>query len=182
MGASYLVHDFYQRFIHKGAPEKHYVWAGRIATIILFFLSSGTVYLLDTAWDAFVLVMHIGAGTGLLYLIRWFWWRINAWCEVVAMISSLVVSVSLMILHKKGLLIWDTPIDVDLLITIGITTVCWVLTAFLAPQTDRKVLIEFYKKVKPFGPGWTTVRKEAGISETEAAATHQNIPLAWLAG
>ncbi len=91
-GASYLVHDFYRRFIRKNATEKHYVLVGRLATIGLFLLSSATVYLLDTAKDAFDIILQIGAGTGLLYLVRWFWWRVNAWCEVVAMVSSFLVS------------------------------------------------------------------------------------------
>ena len=90
-GASYLVHDFYRRFVNSGAEERHYVFAGRVATIVLFFLSSGLVFLLDSAKDAFDLILQVGAGTGLLYLVRWFWWRVNAWCEVVAMIGSFLV-------------------------------------------------------------------------------------------
>ena len=82
-GASYLVHDFYRRFIKKDASEKHYVAAGRVVTIILFFASSALVFVLDTAKDAFDIILQVGAGTGLLYLVRWFWWRVNAWCEVV---------------------------------------------------------------------------------------------------
>jgi Na+/proline symporter len=84
-GASYLVHDFYQQFIRKGASEKHYVMVGRLATVLLFILSSSLVFVLDSAKDAFDVILQIGAGTGLLYLIRWFWWRVNAWCEVAAM-------------------------------------------------------------------------------------------------
>src|SRR4051794_5688549 len=100
-GASYLVHDFYQRFIMPGATEKHYVFAGRVATVGLFFCSAATVYLLETAQDNFNLMLQIGAGTGLLYLVRWFWWRVNAWCEIVAMISSFGVSLLLLVLHKN---------------------------------------------------------------------------------
>jgi Na+/proline symporter len=97
-GASYLVHDFYRRFVRKDADERHYVFVGRLATIGLFISSSLLVYLLDTAKDAFDLILQVGAGTGLLYLVRWFWWRVNAWCEVVAMIVSFAVSVALLIL------------------------------------------------------------------------------------
>ena len=97
-GASYLVHDFYQRFIKTNASEKHYVLVGRLATVLLFLLSSATVYLLDSAKDAFDIILQIGAGTGLLYLVRWFWWRVNAWCEVVAMVSSFLVSLALLVL------------------------------------------------------------------------------------
>jgi Na+/proline symporter len=181
-GASYLVHDFYRRFLRKNETEKHYVAAGRIVTVILFFCASGTVYLLDTAKDAFDIILQVGAGTGLLYLVRWFWWRVNAWCEVVAMISSFAVSIALLMLNRTEAAI---STHMGLLITIAVTTVCWLSTAFFAPETDRKTLIEFYKKIRPFGPGWSGIRKEAGVSLEEARATHQNIPLGllgWVAG
>jgi Na+/proline symporter len=181
-GASYLVHDFYRRFIKKDANEKHYVLTGRLATIGLFIFASALTFVLDTAKDAFDIILQVGAGTGLLYLVRWFWWRVNAWSEVSAMISSFAVSVGILILNKNG-----APISTHLalLITIAFTTLCWVLTAFWGPQTDRQTLIEFYKKTRPFGPGWKVIREEAGISEAEAKATHENIPLAllgWVSG
>ncbi|MGE5798165.1 MAG: sodium:solute symporter family protein [Ignavibacteria bacterium] len=181
-GASYLVHDLYRRFLKKDGGEKHYVFAGRLVTVGLFFLSSGLVFALDSAKNAFDVILQIGAGTGLLYLIRWFWWRVNAWCEVVAMISSFAVSIIFLILGKNGIHI---STHVALLITIAFTTVCWVFTAFLGPETDRQTLINFYKKIRPFGPGWNKIRKEAGVSENEIKGTHENIPLAlmgWVAG
>ena len=181
-GASYLVHDFYRRFMRRDATEKHYVMAGRLATVGLFFCASGMVYVLDTAKDAFDIILQVGAGTGLLYLVRWFWWRVNAWCEAVAMVSSFLVSVILLILNKNGI---HVSTHIGLLITIGFTTICWISTAYLGPETERKTLIEFYKKVRPFGPGWRRVRAEAGISENEAKGSHENIPMAllgWVAG
>jgi solute:Na+ symporter, SSS family len=182
-GASYLVHDFYRRFIKSDAEEGHYVFAGRVATVALFFLSSGVVFVLDTAKDAFDVILQVGAGTGLLYLVRWFWWRINAWCEVVAMISSFVVSVLFLILEKQS--IYSTTSATKLIITIGVTTVCWLLAAYLGPQTDSSTLIEFYRKVRPAGPGWETIRQKTGISSAEAAQTGDSMPLAligWVAG
>lgn len=182
-GASYLIHDFYRRFINKDAEEGHYVFAGRLATIGLFFLSSGVVFVLDTAKDSFDILLQVGAGTGLLYLLRWFWWRVNAWCEVVAMISSFLVSILFLILEKQN--IYHTTSAKRLIITIAVTTACWLLAAYLAPQTDRKALIEFYRKVRPAGPGWEVIRQEAGISKEEAAKTGDSIPLAligWVAG
>jgi len=179
-GASYLVHDFYRRFIRRDASEGHYVMAGRLVTVGLFVCSSAVVYLLDTAKDTFDIILQIGAGTGLLYLVRWFWWRVNAWCEVVAMISSFVVSVLLLVLARNGA---GVSTHAGLLITIGVTTVCWVATAWLGPATDREVLIEFYRKVRPSGPGWEPIRKAAGLPVGAAAA--DNIPLAmlgWTAG
>ncbi len=181
-GASYLVHDFYQRFIRKGATEKHYVLVGRLTTIGLFFCAAGMVYLLESAKDTFDIILQVGAGTGLLYLLRWFWWRINAWSEVVAMVSSLAISIALLMLKRQGITLSTHH---ALLVTIAFTTFCWVLTAYIGPQTDRKTLIEFYRKVRPFGPGWAWVRKEAGVSDEEVRGSHENIPLAllgWVAG
>ena len=181
-GASYLVHDFYQRFVRKNAGEKHYVMAGRIATVILFLASSSLVFFLDSAKNAFDIILQVGAGTGLLYLVRWFWWRVNAWSEVVAMISSFVVSLILLILNRNGI-----PISthIGLLITVLCTTICWVTTAYCGPETDRATLIAFYKKIRPFGPGWRRIRQEAGLSDERPGASAQNIPMAllgWFAG
>jgi Na+/proline symporter len=181
-GASYLVHDFYRRFIRRDAPERHYVLAGRLATILLFVCSSAMVFALDTAQGSFNIILQIGGGTGLLYLLRWFWWRVNAWCEIVAMISSFLVSLVLLILTRNGMEIGTAQ---GLIITIAVTTVCWIATAYLGPQTDEAVLVNFYRKVRPFGPGWTPVRVNAGITAGEAEGEVQNFPLAlvgWLSG
>jgi Na+/proline symporter len=181
-GASYLVHDFYRRFVKRDSTEQHYVLAGRIVTILLFIFSSSLVFVLETAKDSFDVILQVGAGTGLLYLIRWFWWRVNAWSEVAAMVSSFAVSIIILILNKNGAAITT---HAALLITIAVTTVCWVTTALFGPETDRATLISFYKKVRPFGPGWKKIREEAGVSEQEARATHENIPMAllgWMAG
>lgn len=173
-GASYLVHDFYQRFVKPGASEKHYVMIGRLATIVLFLFSSSVVYLMDNAKGAFDIMLQIGAGTGLLYLLRWFWWRITAWCEVVAMISSFAASIIILILNKNG---FGISTDHALLITVIVTTICWITTAFIGPQTDRTILVEFYKKVRPFGPGWEPIRQQACLPKSNSG---ENIPLAML--
>jgi len=178
-GASYLVHDFYRRFVKRDASEKHYVMAGRLATILLFVCSSSLVFALDTAKDAFVLILQVGAGTGLLYLLRWYWWRITAWCEIVAMVGSFGISVVFLILHKNGVTI---PSDQQLVITVAFTTLCWVIMAFAGPRTDEATLVGFYRKVSPIGPGWRHIRSIAGVSQAEAAeyARRDNIPLAFL--
>jgi Na+/proline symporter len=178
-GASYLVHDFYRRFINLGRSEKHYVLAGRLATVLLFVCSSALVFALDTAKESFNIILQIGAGTGLLYLMRWFWWRVTAWCEIVAMCISFGISLVFLILIRSGVNVGTYQ---QLLITVALTTVCWIATAYLGPQTDPAVLISFYKKVHPFGPGWRRVRELAGISPAEAAtwAQHENIPLSLL--
>ena len=181
-GASYLVHDFYRRFLKKDATEKHYVMVGRLATVALFFSAGALVFVLETAKDSFDIILQVGAGTGLLYLVRWFWWRVNAWCEVNAMISSFGFSILLLILRKAGVII---PTHYALILTVLATTVVWVLTAFLGPKTDTKTLVKFYKKVRPFGPGWEPVRKEAGLTKAEAKSTGDNFPVAligWVSG
>jgi solute:Na+ symporter, SSS family len=178
-GASYLVHDFYRRFLRPAETEKHYVRAGRIATILLFLLSSALVFVLQTAQESFYLILQVGAGTGLLYLLRWFWWRVTAWCEIVAMVSSFVVSLLFLALTRNGIVF---SADQQLIITVAVTTVCWITTAYLGPQTEPKTLIDFYLKVRPFGPGWRRVRALAGVSDAEAAswAKTDNFPLALL--
>ncbi len=180
-GASYLVHDFYRRFLRPDATEAHYVRAGRLVTVGLFLASAGVVYLIDTAKDTFDMILQIGAGTGLLYLVRWFWWRVNAWCEIVAMTSSLAVSIVLLILKKNGV---EISTDAALVGTVVVTTVCWLVAAYVAPATDRRVLEAFYTKVRPFGPGWTDVRRGLGLGARDAADAGQ-MPLAmvgWVSG
>ena len=156
--------------------------AGHLALIRVFLISSALVFVLDTAKDAFDIILQVGAGTGLLYLLRWFWWRINAWSEVVAMVSSFIISVAFLLMDRQG--IYTAPTGQRLVITVAFTTVCWVLAAYLAPQTDRRTLVEFYRKVHPVGPGWEPIRREAGIPQG-AVERADNIPLAmlgWVAG
>jgi Na+/proline symporter len=177
-GASYLVHDFYRRFLRRDASDHHYVTAGRFATVLLFVLSSGMVFLLGTAKDAFSLILQVGAGTGLLYLLRWYWWRVTAWCEIVAMASSFAISILFLVLVRAGITLGTTR---QLLLTVAFTTVCWLLTAYLGPRTDEATLIDFYRKVHPPGPGWRAIRVLAGASAEQAAADAAHVPLA-LAG
>lgn len=181
-GASYLVHDFYRRFIKTNADEKHYVLAGRIATVILFILSSVLVFFLDSAKNAFDVILQIGAGTGLLYLLRWYWWRINAWSEVTAMVSSFLISIFFLILNKNGISI---STHLSLIISVLFTSICWITISFLTKPTDEKVLIEFYKKVKPLGPGWNYIKNKIPSDELNTIVEKENIPLnllGWLTG
>jgi SSS family solute:Na+ symporter len=183
-GASYLVHDFYRRFLKRNETEKHYVMAGRVATVMLFIVSSALVFVLETAQDSFNIILQVGAGTGLLYLLRWYWWRVTAWCEIVAMSSSFAISIALLFARKSGIFLGTHR---ELLLTVAFTTLCWLIAAFLGPETDHRVLIDFYKKVHPIGPGWRRIREEAGVPAAEAAlfARQDNVPLAmlgWVAG
>lgn len=179
-GASYLVHDFYRRVMKPGASEAHYVAAGRAATVLLFFASSALVFVLESAQDNFNIMLQVGAGTGLLYLLRWFWWRVTAWCEVVAMVSSFLVSILFLILRRNGA---GLGTHQELMLTVLATTLCWLAAAYWGPQTDMAVLVNFYRRVRPPGPGWKHVAALAGELPPETDAT--NLPLAmlgWLAG
>jgi Na+/proline symporter len=181
-GSSYLVHDFYRRFVAPGAEEKHYVNVGRACTVGLYIVAALLSLVLNSAQDAFEILISIGAGTGLLYLMRWFWWRINAWCEIAAMASSFTISVLFFIMKKTG---HPLPFANTVICSVAFTTVCWVLTAFLGPLTSRDRLISFYKKVHPAGPGWTAIRLEAGVSESEAALHGDHMgaaSLGWISG
>jgi Na+/proline symporter len=178
-GASYLVHDFYRRFVRRGASEAHYVRMGRLATVGLFVLSSATVFALTTARDSFNIILQVGAGTGLLYLVRWFWWRVTAWCEIVAMASSFAVSMVFLGLARAGA---APGTAAQLLFTVIFTTACWLAAAYLGPQTDTATLISFYRKVRPAGLGWRRIALKAGIPEAEIEADTRaaNIPLSLL--
>ncbi|HEY4321589.1 MAG TPA: sodium:solute symporter family protein [Gemmatimonadales bacterium] len=159
-GSSYLVHDFWRRFVRKDASERYYVMAGRICTAMLMVLAALLTFILDNAAQSFQLILSIGAGTGLIYLLRWFWWRINAWSEIAAMASSFIVAFGFFIAEKNGVPI---PSHVVLLITIAITTLVWVVTALVTEPTDRETLLSFYRKVRPAGPGWKAIRAATGL-------------------
>jgi solute:Na+ symporter, SSS family len=181
-GSSYLVHDFYRRFIKLDADEKHYVSVGRFSTVLLYVVAAFLSLMLESAQDAFEILISIGAGTGLLYLLRWFWWRINAWTEVVAMVSSFAVSVFFFAMRKSGN---GLPFAYTVLFSVAFTTICWLIAAYVTEPTSQERLIEFYRKVHPGGPGWRVIREAAGVSEAEAARHSDHIgkaTLGWISG
>lgn len=183
-GSSYLVHDFYRRFIKPDADEKHYVNVGRACTVALYIFAALLSTVMSSAQQAFQILLSIGAGTGLLYIVRWFWWRVSAWCEVAAMVASLASAAGFPVLEKAGLLP-HLGFALSTIMQVGFTTVCWVAIAFLAPQTDRAKLVEFYRKVHPAGAGWSKIRQEAGITEAEAALHGDHMGMAtlgWVSG
>ena len=148
LGASYLVNDFYHRFIKPDASEKELVMAGRLFTVISLILGAGLGLMLTSAGQAFNLLLMIGAGTGLIYILRWFWWRINAYTEIVAMISSIFIAGY----FNFG----DSSLDGWQKIVIGtfLTTLVWVVATYVTPPDDEETLRNFVKKVNPGGPGW----------------------------
>jgi SSS family solute:Na+ symporter len=156
-GTSYLVHDFYRRFVRTNESEDHYVLVGRVTTGLLMILAASFTLVLDTARGSFNLLLSIGAGTGLLYLLRWFWWRINAWSEIAAMASSFLLAAALFVAERNG---FSVPSHISLIVTIVVTTCVWVAATFWTAPTDRAVLRRFYTHVRPSGPGWRAIRAE----------------------
>ena len=159
-GSSYLVNDFYKRFARPEATEKELVFAGRISTVLLMIITVLVALLLQNALQAFNILLQIGAGTGLIFILRWFWWRINAYSEVTAMIVSFVVAIYFQFVHQyTGLP--EISMAFRLVSGVVITTVAWLLATYLTRPEDNKTLISFYKLVFPGGPGWKKVLKEA---------------------
>ncbi len=176
-GTSYLVHDFYRRFLSPGKSEKHYVLIGRLTTAALMVCAALMTYALGTAKEAFDLILSIGAGTGLLYLLRWFWWRVSAWSEISAMASSFIVALGFFIARKNGL---EVASHVSLLITVATTSVVWFVVTLLAPPADRETLEKFYKLVRPAGPGWKPIAATSGV--VAAGDSIAASMLAWVLG
>ncbi len=177
-GSSYLVHDFYRRFINKDATEGHYINVGRLSTVVLYVFAAVLSLFMTSAQQAFEVLLSIGAGTGLIYIARWFWWRVSAWCEIVAMVMSLVTSLAV------PLLMPDDGFATRTIVQVTITTLAWLITAYVGPETDRATLISFYRKVKPVGPGWTDIRAAAGVTDAEVAQENRigSALLGWISG
>jgi Na+/proline symporter len=152
-GSSYLVHDVYHRFYKPDASEKDLVWCGRFSTMALMVFTMIVALFLKDAMGAFQILLQIGAGTGLLFILRWFWWRISAISEITAMVVSLIVAIIF-----SGI---DMPASQKLVIGVGITTLSWVIATFFSKPTDSKVLRHFVTQTNPGGLGWKKVFEDA---------------------
>jgi len=162
-GASYLVNDFYKRFVKKDAPDKHYVNVGRAATILLFLASIIVTSQLSSVEKAWKFLLAMGAGTGLVLILRWYWWRISAWSEISAMIVSFLASLVFMNVVPPRFAAGDPNADAWIMIgTVAVTTVTWVLATFLTKPEPDSVLDSFYRRVRPGGPGWRRVSERLG--------------------
>ena len=157
LGASYLVNDFYKRFINKSANEQQLVTAGRIFTIASVCLGAGLGLTLTNASQAFELLLMIGAGTGLIYILRWFWWRINAYTEIIAMITSLIIAYYFNFLNDS-FVVW-----IEIVIGAALTTITWIIATFITPPEDEKTLMRFVDIVNPGGPGWKKFEQKKTI-------------------
>ncbi|MBC8196295.1 MAG: Na+:solute symporter [Candidatus Marinimicrobia bacterium] len=170
LGASYLVNDFYKRFINPTASESHLVQIARLFTFLSLILGASLGLVLKNAGQAFSLLLLLGAGTGLIYILRWFWWRINAYTEIVAMISSLIISIYFSFIHDELQLInlheWQ-----KLVIGAIATTLVWIIATFLTPPDDKETLQKFVNKVNPGGPGWKKFSSTDSINKIWSVPT-----------
>jgi len=178
-GASYVVDDVYRRFIQPDASEAHYVNVGRLVTVGLMILAALLALWLDHAMQAFQILLQIGAGTGLIFLLRWFWWRINAWGEIAAMLMSFLIAVYLHFVHAR---LGFAPLDpaTALVIGVALTTVGWIAVTFLTPPTEHGVLQSFYDRIRPYPAGWRRAVDTRGAS-VEGANIAASF-LAWFLG
>tara|TARA_B100000242_G_scaffold293362_1_gene271229 strand:- start:499 stop:2295 length:1797 start_codon:yes stop_codon:yes gene_type:complete len=175
-GSSYVVNDFYKQLINKNASEKELVNVGRISVVILMIISSIFALALTNAYQLFDIILMFGAGTGSIFILRWFWWRINAWSEIAAMLSSGLIS--LLFANEKiaSAIFNENFIEpyFKLPVIVLITTIVWLVVTFVTKPDDDQKLIEFYKKTRPGGPGWKRIvnlpdfKNEKGYNKTWA--------------
>ena len=159
-GSSYLVNDLYRRFIKTDAEERHYVMVARLATAFTVVLSVFATIFMDQVSRAWELLLMLGAGTGLVYILRWYWWRINAWSEVSAMASAFITS---MILRFTFDATTARGFALNLIITTAVTTVVWIVVTFMTRPESPETLAAFYSKVHPGGRGWAPVARALGV-------------------
>ena len=178
-GASYIVDDCYRRFIAPDRDDRHYVLVARLATVGLIVVSSFVALQFESAFQAFQILLQIGAGTGLIFLLRWFWWRINAWSEISAMIVSFLVAVYFQFVHTRmGFAAWTG--STQLVAGVLVTTAVWVTVTLLTAPVPRATLQAFYDRIKPFSGGWrAAVAVTPGPNEGAGITTGL---LCWLLG
>jgi len=162
-GASYISIDFYKRFIYSEASEKKVVLVGRISTVFLMILAGFVALELNDALDAFQILLQIGAGTGSIFLLRWFWWRVNAYSEITGMTVSFLVAIYFHSIHER-IFGFTFESHYELVLSVFITTLSWLLVTLLTKPTENSRLLEFYKKIKPYGIGWNKFLKNNNIA------------------
>ena len=178
-GSSYVVNDFYLRFVKPEASDKELVSVGRISTVVLMVLSSILALALSSALSAFEILLQIGAGTGLIFILRWFWWRINAYTEISAMAISFAVAIFFEVINPKVGWI-DIPVEASylkLVYSVSITTVGWLIVTFLTQPEKDEVLLSFYRKVQPASLGWKAVLDRFPAEKQEKGSLGMEIGL-----
>ena len=166
-GSSYVVNDFYLQLINKNASQKELVNVGRFSVVILMIISSVIAILLTNAYQLFDIILMFGAGTGSIFILRWFWWRINAWSEIAAMLSSGIISIALTNESLFNLIFNDDgfPSYMKFPFIVLVTTSIWLIVTFMTPADEKETLIKFYKKTKPGGPGWNKIKEHITMSD-----------------
>ena len=166
-GSSYVVNDFYLQLINKNASQKELVNVGRFSVVILMIISSVIAILLTNALQLFDIILMFGAGTGSIFILRWFWWRINAWSEIAAMLSSGIISIALTNESLFNLIFNDDgfPAYMKFPFIVLVTTSIWLIVTFMTPADEKETLIKFYKKTKPGGPGWNKIKEHITMSD-----------------
>ncbi len=180
-GASYISIDFYKRFINVNASEKQVVFIGRISTILLMILAGFVALRLSDALDAFQILLQIGAGTGSIFLLRWFWWRVNAYSEITGMIISFLLAIYFQWFHEE-ITGQNLKPYIELLLSISITTISWILITLITKPTDNDKLLSFYKKIKPYGIGWKSFRllNNISLSQKDSKSSMNDLLLLFL--
>jgi Na+/proline symporter len=196
LGASYLINDFYRRFVNRDAGERHYVRASRLATIVVTLLAAVATYFMSSIEVAWKFLISIGAGAGLVFMLRWFWWRINAWSEISAMSAAAISSLLLQSHVASGIVERLRGVDPRLsvgplnasdphgfawlmILTTAVTTATWLIVTFLTPPEPADKLREFYQHVRPAAPGWRAV---AGLERQPARQSLLWSAADWIAG
>lgn len=177
-GSSYLVNDFYKRFLRPDSSEKELVNIGRISTVGLMILAGALALVMRSALDNFQIILQIGAGTGLIFILRWFWWRINAWSEIAAMVISFLIALYFRLLHA------DTGLPLltgwqELLVGVTVTTIGWLIVTYMTRPTHEDTLVNFCKLIRPGGPGWEKTKEIAlqrGVSLNEIEDEAWRVP------
>jgi Na+/proline symporter len=176
-GSSYIVYDFYKQQINPNASEKQMVNVGRLSTVLLMVLSAFLALALQDAMGVFNLLLSFGAGTGLIFILRWFWWRINAWSEITAMFSSGILAVLLETTSLREVLFAPEtgvfPEWADLPFIMVVTSIIWLTATFVTQPESKEVLRSFYLKIQPGGPGWAKVVDEAKKEHVEIVKTNE---------
>ena len=159
-GSSYIVNDLYRRFVKKDAAEKHYVIVSKIITLVLVLISSLLILVINSISGAWSFIIECGAGLGLVLILRWYWWRINAWSEISAMIAPFIAYTV-----TKYYLKIEFP--QSLFVIVSFTTLVWIIATYVTRPTDMNTLINFYKRVSPGGRGWSIVKKSGNLNESQ---------------
>jgi solute:Na+ symporter, SSS family len=178
-GASYLINDFYRRFLKPNETARHYVFMSQVATVAITLISAGVTFYMDSISGAWKLLIVTGAGTGGVLLLRWYWWRVNAWSEVAAMATAFVVSVAMQVIWKFDS---DNPVEFAwlMIVTVAITSVAWLAATYLTAPESQETLVSFYRRTRPSRTGWGPVA--AAAPDVKPAGDGLNNLGCWLAG